>query len=97
MQAAQPLTRFRTAGRLAEVNQLVTRYLCGDCVVRIDHTPRVVDGQVRWQPWGQTFFAIRDAGPVLDAIIACRASYPTHTIRVCAERLQPQSRLVFWV
>ena len=97
MQTAQSLTRLPTAGRLAEVSQLVSKYLRGDCVVRIDHTPRVVDRDVRWQQWGQTFYAIRDAGPVIDAIVACRARYPTRTIRVCAERLQPQSRLVFWV
>ena len=97
MQTAQPLTQLPTAGRMAEVNKLVSKYLYGDCVVRIDHTPRVVDRHLRWQPWGQTFFAIRDAGPVIDAIVACRSSYPTHTIRVCAERLRPQSRLVFWV
>ena len=97
MQAAQPLTRLPNAGRLAEVSQLVSKYLRGDCVVRIEHTPRVVDRHVRWQQWGQTFYAIRDAGPVIDAIVACRARYPTRTIRVCAERLRPQSRLVFWV
>ena len=97
MQAVQPLTQLPIAGRLAEVKQLVSKYLCGDCVVRIEHTPRVVDRHVRWQQWGQTFFAIKDADPVIDAIVAARARYPTHTIRLCAERLQPQSRLVFWV
>jgi ribulose-bisphosphate carboxylase small chain len=97
MQAAQRLTHLPHAGRLDEVRQMISKYLCGDCVVRIEHTPRVVDRHVRWQPWGQTFFALKDATPVIDEIVACRASFPTHTIRLCAERLRPQSRLVFWV
>ena len=97
MQAVQPLTSLPSAERLAEIEQLVSKYLCVDCVLRIEHTPQVVNGHVRWEQWGKTMFAIRDAAPVIEAIVACRASHPTHTIRLCAERLKPASRLVFWV
>ena len=97
MQAAQALTHVPHAGGLDEVRQMISKYLCGNCVVRIEHTPCVVDRYVRWQTWGQTFFALKDAEPVIDAIVACRASFPTNTIRLSAERLHPQSRLIFWV
>ena len=97
MQVVKPATHLPSTGKMAEVRKLISDYLCGNCSVRIEHTPRIVDRHVHWDQWGEAFFALKDATPVIDGIVACRAEHPDHTIRLCAERLHPQSRLVFWV
>ena len=98
MQAAQVSTHFPSPEhRLAEVRQLVSEHLRGDWVVRIEHTPRVMDYRQGWQRWGKALLPTGDAAPVIDAIRGCRATHPAHKIRLYAEKLRPQARLVFWV
>ena len=50
-----------------------------------------------WQIWDKAHFAIRSATPVLDALLACCAKYPRCTIRICAEKFRPQTRLLYTV
>ena len=98
MQAAQLFTQSPgTDHRLAEVEQLINHHLCGDWVVRVEHSARVRDYCDGWQQWGEAFFPLGDAAPVLGAISRCRARHPAHSIRLCAEKLRPQAQLVFRV
>jgi hypothetical protein len=34
---------------------------------------------------------------VIDNIVACRASYPDHSIRLNAEKVRPRSQFYYWV
>ena len=98
MQAAQLLTHLPgTHHRLAEVERLISNHLCGDWVVRVEHSARVTDYCDGWQQWGKAFFAPGGAAPVLGAISRCRARHPAHSIRLWAEKLRPQAQLVFLV
>lgn len=97
-QAAQLLAHLPTRDhRMAELEQMVVEHLHGDWVVRIEHTPRVMDYHDGWKQWGKALFPVGDPARVIDAISGCRNRHPAHTIRLCAEKLRPQARLVLRV
>jgi ribulose bisphosphate carboxylase small subunit len=50
-----------------------------------------------WQIWDKTYFAIRSAKPVLEALLDCYTKHPRGTIRLCAEKFRPQTRLLYTV
>jgi ribulose bisphosphate carboxylase small subunit len=82
---------------LDRIEQLVTDSLRGDWIVRVEHTNKVSRYNTSWQSWGKALFAIKDPTPVIDAIMACRANYPNHAIRLHAEKVNPAVRFVYWV
>lgn len=95
MQLAQP---DRPASvQLDEIRQLVSTSLWGDWIIRIEHATADPRPNARWQQWGDALFAVRDTTPVIEAIQACRAAYRTRAIRLTAEKLRPQTRLVYCI
>jgi ribulose bisphosphate carboxylase small subunit len=50
-----------------------------------------------WQAWDKAYFAIRSAKPVLEALLDCYTKHPRSTIRLCAERFNPQTRMLYTV
>ena len=50
-----------------------------------------------WQLWNETHFAIRSASHVLEELLDCYARHPQSTIRICAEKFRPQTRLLYSV
>ena len=97
MQLAHQLSTATVLPALEGVRELVTESLWGDWIIRIEHTdgkPRAGDG---WAQWGEAFFAVNDPESVIDAIISCCIEYPDEAVRLCAWKLRPETRLVFWI
>ena len=84
---------FLNLPSVAEVKNLVEDSLTHDWILRIEHFgPAASTSQSRqWQQWGDSLFAVPDASSVIDGIVACRASHPTHCIRLNAEKVNPRS------
>lgn len=97
MASVKPPDRSAAEYKLEEVRRLVSDCMLGDCVVRIEHTDHCPRQGTRWREWGSPLFALRDAGPVLDAIGDCHARHPGQAIRLIVEKLHPESRMVYWV
>jgi ribulose bisphosphate carboxylase small subunit len=80
-----------------DLKQTIEQSLIGNWIIRIEYAADDESAFTGWRTWGKPMFAIRDTAPVVNAILACRASFPHHGIRMTAERLNPASRLVYWV
>ncbi|UCB55501.1 MAG: ribulose bisphosphate carboxylase small subunit [Thiotrichales bacterium] len=80
---------------VAKVKKLVEDSLGHDWMLRIEHVGSVPGKTVRaqWQQWGDSMFAVTDASSVIDGIVACRASYPRHAIRLNAEKVNPRTQM----
>ena len=50
-----------------------------------------------WQIWDKVHFALRSSKPVLEALLACYTKHPRSTIRICAEKFRPQTRMLYTV
>ena len=82
---------------VAEVKKLVEDSLVHDWILRIEHIGSVPGKTVRaqCQQWGESLFAVSDASSVIDGIVACRASYPKHAIRLNAEKVNPRTQMYY--
>lgn len=97
MQLAQSLKPMLPLENLAAVKHLVSESLFGDWVIQIEHSSLSDKVNEQWSRWGEGFFGSRDLAGLVDALLACRASNPSHAIRLNAQKLRPHSRLVYWV
>lgn len=97
MQSAQNVVQLASESRLEKIGQLIQHSLCGDWILRIEHTQNASSHHVVWQQWNTPFFAIANPEPVINSIEICRDTYPTHTIRLYAEKIRPEVRLVYWI
>jgi len=50
-----------------------------------------------WQQWGEPFFAIRSADAVIDVLTECLARYPDRSIRLNAQKIQPDTKILYTV
>ena len=82
---------------VAEVKKLVENSLMHDWILRIEHVGPIPGKTVcaQWQQWGDSMFAVTDASSVVDGIVACRASYPGHSIRLNAEKVNPRTQMYY--
>jgi ribulose bisphosphate carboxylase small subunit len=82
---------------ITKVNRLIEGGFTHGWLLRIEHfDPGATRTQAQqWQPWGETLFKVPDALPVIDAIVACRTHYPTHSIRLHAEKLRPRTQMFY--
>ncbi len=83
---------------IAEVKNLVENSLTHDWILRIEYFGPASGGRTahgRWQQWGGSMFAVTDASPVIDGIVACRASHPAHSIRLNAEKVNPSTQMYY--
>lgn len=81
-----------------KIEQFIDSSLLGNWTIRIEHSlAGGSQGKAIWRQWGTTLFAITSARAVLEAIDACHARYPSHEIRIHAERLKPEMRMVYCV
>ena len=97
MQLDQRATPRPSVQSLEQIEKLVTENLRNEWIVRIEHTSRVCRYSTCWNSWGKALFALSDSPPVIDAITECRANHPTHAIRLCAEKVRPETRLIVCV
>ncbi|MGD8560285.1 MAG: ribulose bisphosphate carboxylase small subunit [Gammaproteobacteria bacterium] len=78
-----------------ELEEFIGRSLLGDWMIRIEHKGDNEPPYHRWQQWGDMLFAITRPDSVMEAIYACRSSYPAHAIRIYAEKVWPESRMIY--
>ena len=79
------------------LEKLINQSLHGDWIIRVEHSGPDEMPQSRWQQWEKALFAVKSPEPVMEAIYACRTSNPTHSIRMYAEKVQPQTRFIYSV
>jgi ribulose bisphosphate carboxylase small subunit len=97
MQLAQVAATIPNLPNFDELETIVRDSLFGDWIVRIEHAAGDPKKDILWERWGEALFAVKDPSQVLDAITACRANHPTHEIRLHAEKVKPETRLIFTV
>lgn len=97
MPLAQCHTPVILLAALNKVQQLVSQHLCGDWVIRIEYSEEATVASSRWAQWGKAMFALHNAEPVINAILSCQANYPAQAIRLSAEKMRPQTRMIYWV
>ena len=78
-----------------ELETLINQSLRGDWIIRVEHSGLDETPQSRWQQWEKALFAVKSHEPVMEAIYACRSSNPTHSIRMYAEKVRPQTRFIY--
>jgi ribulose bisphosphate carboxylase small subunit len=81
------------AGKL---RKLIENSLQFDWIIRVEYASGN-SGAVCWQQWDKTFFAIRTADAVLLAVTDCYKKNPASTIRLYAEKVRPQTHLLYTV
>lgn len=79
------------------IEEMIDQSLLCDWVIRVEYSGINPEGQNDWLQWGSTLFAIGSADDVMEAIDACHANYPREEIRLYAEKLQPQMRMLYSV
>lgn len=84
---------------VAGLKKLVEDSLTHDWILRIEHIGPAsgMAAHPHWTQWGDSLFAVRDASSVIDTVVACRSSHPTHAIRLNAEKVNPRTRMVYAV
>ena len=80
----------------AYLKKIIENSLLCDWVIRIEFHGGET-GIHCWQQWDKTFFAIKSAKQVLQAITNCYTLRPRSMIRLYAEKIRPQTRLFFTV
>lgn len=82
---------------VADVERHIEERLAERWILRVEHAEDVNPVSTDWQQCGKALYCTKDAKPLIDSIRACRANYPTHAIRLYAEKMQPRARFVYWV
>lgn len=95
MQLVKHCTPSATLECHNELEQFVGRSLIGDWMICIEHKGDGEPPYSRWQQWGDMLFAITRPDSVMEAIYACRDNHPTHAIRIYAEKVWPESRMIY--
>jgi ribulose bisphosphate carboxylase small subunit len=80
----------------AKIRKLVESSLLSDWVIRLEYETGKME-TADWQQWDEAMFAVRSAEPVLTALSACYSKYPDCTIRINAEKIRPQTRMLYTV
>jgi ribulose-bisphosphate carboxylase small chain len=97
VQTATQTAPLLSAQTLYEIEQLVDDNLKYDWILRVEHSEEVSPVRTQWQQWGKALFAVEDTRSLISNLLACRTDYPTHTIRLHAEKLRPQTQFTYWV
>lgn len=96
----QPVENFNPVPLLnnrENVQNFIDQSLLGDWIIRVEYSGRNAQGQTDWLQWGSTFFAITSPNDVMQAIDSCYAYLPEREIRIYAEKVRPQTRMVYSV
>ena len=80
-----------------KMENFIDQSLLGDWIIRVEYSGNNSQGQRGWIQWGSTMFAIRSPDEVMEAIDACHTNYPEQEIRIYAEKVRPQVRIVYSV
>jgi ribulose bisphosphate carboxylase small subunit len=80
---------------LDELGWHIENTLSDHWILRIEHSEDVNPVRTEWQQWGNALYCVRQASPVIDSIRACRETYPTHSVRLLAEKTSPRTRFIY--
>lgn len=97
MQTAPSFRHALPLPHLEEVSALLRDHLQGDWIVRIEHLNPRDRLRTLWRTWGRTRYVRQGTEAVMDSILDCHLAHPQHSIRLCAERMRPETRLVYWI
>ena len=78
----------------AKLRKIIENGLLFDWIIRIEYTGGTSDYE-NWLQWKETHFAIRSAESVLAALKRCYEEHPDRLIRINAEKMRPQTRMVY--
>ena len=95
MQLAQNSSLEQRLPNRDSVENFIDQSLLGNWSIRVEYAGVNSQGQMGWKLWGNTLFAIGSPSEVLEAIDACHAYYPEQEIRIYAENLRPEMRMVY--
>lgn len=76
-----------------ELEKFISQSLLANWTIYIEYLER--DNKPQWQVWEKPLFAINNPSEVLSAIYDCCAQYPNAPIRIYAQQLRPETRLVY--
>ena len=79
------------------IENFIDQSLLGDWVIRVEYSGNNSQKQTGWIQWGSPIFAIRSPDEVMEAIDACHANFPSQEIRIYAEKVRPEVRMVYSV
>ena len=79
-----------------KLRKLIENSLRFDWIIRIEYASGECDA-TGWQQWGKTFFAIRSAEAILIAVTDCYQNNTDCTIRINAEKIRPQTRMLYTI
>lgn len=97
MQTAPSFRHALPLPHLEEVSALLRDHLQGDWTVRIEHLNPRDRLRTLWRSWGRSQYVRHGTEALMDNILECHLAHPQHAIRLCAERLRPETRLVYWI
>ena len=80
---------------LDELERHIENTLSDNWILRVEHTQDVNPVCTQWQQWGKAQYCVKQARPVVRSIQACRATYPTHSVRLYAEKTSPRTRFIY--
>lgn len=79
------------------LENFIDQSLLGDWIIRVEYSGNNSQGQKAWAQWGSTMFAVKSPDEVMQAIDACHANYPAKEIRLYAEKVRPETRMIYSV
>ncbi|WP_455200392.1 ribulose bisphosphate carboxylase small subunit [Kaarinaea lacus] len=97
MWLAEKLDPVAPLNNRKDIENFIDQSLMGDWIIRIEYSGRNAQGQSDWLQWDSTFFAITSSDDVMEAIDSCYAYFPDREIRIHAEKVRPQTRMVYSV
>jgi len=80
----------------AKLRKIIDNGLLFDWIIRIEYSGGLSDRD-NWLQWNEAQFAIRSAEPVLAALKQCYLKHPDRMIRIHAEKIRPETRMLFTV
>ena len=79
----------------SELERHIENTLSDHWILYVEHAGEVNPLLTQWQQWGNALYCVKQASPVIDSIQACRARYPTHNVRLYAEKISPRTRFIY--
>lgn len=79
----------------SELERHIENTLSDHWILYVEHAGEVNPLRTQWQQWGNAHYCVKQASPVIDSIQACRARYPTHNVRLYAEKVNPRTRFIY--
>jgi len=79
------------------IKKIIEQSLFFDWIIRVEYASEEPGAGSRWTQWDKTFFALRSSVEILDALSACRRSFPDRSIRLNADKVRPQTSMFYTV